>query len=178
MALKLQRTGERSNTPTCAGIFPRIRRHWLLGNSSLEISWRAIPQGGVQPPVVVIAKIPAEREPQHPLRLEARAVDDLGLQRMKERFHVGVVAGVPPRVALWRMPKARSRSRNAWPAYSLPRSLWKISPAPGCRRRTAASRTPRVRRASRVRPSLQASTRREHWSSTTARKRHRPPTGR
>src|SRR6266849_3176540 len=81
---------------TGAGIFPRICRHWLLGNASLEIGWRAIPQGGVQPPVVVIAKIPAEREPQHPLRLEASAVDDLGLQRMKERFHVGVVAGGPP----------------------------------------------------------------------------------
>src|SRR2546427_6322986 len=30
------------------------------------------------------------------LRLEASAVDDLGLQRMKERFHVCVVAGGPP----------------------------------------------------------------------------------
>src|SRR5438093_7350578 len=81
---------------TGAGIFPRIRRHWLLGNASLEISCRAILQGGVQPPVVVIAKIPAERESQPPLRLEASAVDDFGLQRMKERFHVCVVAGGPP----------------------------------------------------------------------------------
>src|SRR5439155_8696476 len=73
-------------------------------------------------------------------------------------------------------PSARKRSRNAWAAYSLPRSLWKTSPARGRRRRTAASRTVRVTRASRVRPSAHASTRREYWSSTTARKRHRPTT--
>src|SRR5947208_6094525 len=79
-----------------AGIFPRICRHALLGNSSLVIRWRPILQGGMQPPVVVIPKIPAEREPQPPLRLEASTVDDLGLQRMKERFHVCVVTGSPP----------------------------------------------------------------------------------
>src|SRR5216117_206334 len=67
--------------------------------------------------------------------------------------------GVPTRVALCRIPSARSRSRNAWAAYSLPRSLWNTSPARGRRRRTAASRTLRVKRASRVRPSAHAGAR-------------------
>src|SRR6266849_5642798 len=77
-------------------IFPRIRRHWLLGNSSLVLRWRLIPQGGMQPPVVVIAKIAAKREPQRPGRREVSTVDELGLQGMKERFHVRIVAGGAP----------------------------------------------------------------------------------
>src|SRR6266446_2965692 len=81
---------------TGAGIFPRIRRHGLLGNSSLVLRWRLIPQGGMQPPVVVIAKIAAERELQRPGRREVSTVDQLGLQRMKERFHVRSVAGGAP----------------------------------------------------------------------------------
>src|SRR5881409_2643169 len=45
--------------------------------------------------------------------------------------------GVPTRVALCRMPRTRRRSRNAWAAYSLPRSLWKMRPERGRRRRPA-----------------------------------------
>src|SRR6266705_1220608 len=75
-----------------AGIFPRIRRHPLLGCARLILDWGTIAQGGVQPPVIVIAKIAAQREPELVVRHEPRAVHHLGLQRVKERFHVRVVA--------------------------------------------------------------------------------------
>src|SRR5258708_19865821 len=50
----------------------------------------------MQPPVVVIVKIAAQREPQRPGRREVSTVDELGLQGMKERFHVRIVAGGTP----------------------------------------------------------------------------------
>ncbi|SRR6266704_6022366 len=74
------------------GIFPRVRRHPLLGNSRLKVDWGTIAQGGVQPPVIVIAKIAAQREPQPPFRRKPSAVHELGLQGVKERLHVRVVA--------------------------------------------------------------------------------------
>src|SRR5438094_6186301 len=77
------------------GIFPQFRRHPLLGSSRLVINWGAIPQGGMQPPVIVIAKIASQREPQLPLGPEPRAVHHLGLQRVKERLHVRIVARGP-----------------------------------------------------------------------------------
>src|SRR5437899_3831886 len=77
---------------TGAGIFPRTRRHPLLGSSRLIVDWGTIAQGGVQPPVIVIAKIAAQREPQPPFRRKPRAVHELGLQGVKERLHVCVVA--------------------------------------------------------------------------------------
>src|SRR6266571_7734697 len=75
-----------------AGIFPRARRHPLLGSSRLIVDWGTIAQGGVQPPVIVIAKIAAQREPQPLVRREPGAVHDLGLEGVKERLHVRVVA--------------------------------------------------------------------------------------
>ena len=77
------------------GIFPQFRRHPLLGSSRLVINWGTIPQGGMQPPVIVIAKIASQREPQLPLGPEPRAVHHLGLQRVKERLHVRIVAWGP-----------------------------------------------------------------------------------
>src|SRR5205823_15063663 len=113
------------------GIFPQFRRHPLLGSSRLVINWGAIPQGGMQPPVIVIAKIASQREPQLPLGPEPRAVHHLGLQRVNERLHVRIVAWGPHSGRALPDAQARSRSRNAWAAYSLPRSLWKTSPARG-----------------------------------------------
>src|SRR6266566_3222303 len=74
------------------GIFPRIRRHPLLGSARLIVDWSTIAQGGMQPPVIVIAKIAAQREPQPPFRRKPRAVHELGLQGVKKRLHVCVVA--------------------------------------------------------------------------------------
>ena len=54
------------------------------------------------------------------------------------------------------------------PMYSEPRSLWKITPRAG-RVSAACVRTRQVTAAVRRRVSVQASTRREYWSITTAR---------
>lgn len=64
----------------------------MVGSARLIIDWGTIAQGAVQPPVIVIAKIAAEREPQPAVRREPSAVHELGLQRMEERLHVRVVA--------------------------------------------------------------------------------------
>ncbi len=42
--------------------------------------------------MIVIPQVAPEREAQLAVRRESRAVDDLGLQRMKERLHMRVVA--------------------------------------------------------------------------------------
>ena len=47
----------------------------------------------MQPPVIVIAKIAAQREPQPPFGRKPRTVHELGLQGVKKRLHVCVVAG-------------------------------------------------------------------------------------
>src|SRR5713226_2118497 len=49
----------------------------------------------MQAPVIVIPQVAPEREAQLAVRREPRAVDDLGLQRMKERLHVRVVPRGP-----------------------------------------------------------------------------------
>ena len=55
----------------------------------------------MQPPVMVIAHIPLQRESELPFGGEARPVDQLGLQGMKERFHVrGVARRADPRGTL------------------------------------------------------------------------------
>ena len=46
----------------------------------------------MQPPVIVIAKIAAQREPQPPFGRKPRTVHELGLQGVKKRLHVRVVA--------------------------------------------------------------------------------------
>src|SRR5260370_3215535 len=51
--------------------------------------------------VIVIPQVAPEREAQLALRREPRAVDELRLQRVKERLHMRVVArGLPARGAL------------------------------------------------------------------------------
>src|SRR5947199_2859836 len=74
------------------GMFPRIRRHPLLGSARLIVDRSTVAQGGMQPPVIVIAKIAAQREPQPAFRRKPGTVHELGLQGVKERLHVRVVA--------------------------------------------------------------------------------------
>ncbi len=78
--------GEQMNgvPPAALGIFPRTRRHTLLGSWRLIIDRRTIAEGRVRPPVIVIAKIAAQREPQPSVRRKPSAVDELGLQGVKE----------------------------------------------------------------------------------------------
>src|SRR5947199_9818489 len=73
------------------GIFPQFRRHPLLGSSRLVINWGAIPQGGMQPPVIVIAKIESQSEASMPFGPETRAVQDLGLRRVNQGLQLHIV---------------------------------------------------------------------------------------
>ncbi len=50
----------------------------------------------MQTPVIVIPHVAPEREAQLALRREPRAVDELGLQRVKKRLHMRVVPRGPP----------------------------------------------------------------------------------
>src|SRR5205823_13435155 len=99
----------------------------------------------MQAPMIVIPHVAPEREAQLAIRCEPHAVDHFGLQRMKERLHMRVVPGGPP--ARSALPDTQDPEAIAEPlgGILLPRSLWKMRPGRGRRRRTAASSTARVR---------------------------------
>src|SRR5439155_156371 len=93
--------------------------------------------------VIVIPHVAPEREAQLALRREPRAVDQLRLQRMKERLHMRVVArGRPARGAL---PDAQDPEAIAQRPRGIPAASITVGDEAGWWAAAAAgdSRTPR-----------------------------------
>src|SRR5688572_2843292 len=73
----------------------------VLRGSSLIVNGRSVAQGRVQALIVVVPEIASELGAEFSLGLEPGAMNEVGLERMKERFHVSVVAwGAAPGHAL------------------------------------------------------------------------------
>ncbi len=88
----------------------------FLRCARLVVNRRTVPQRRVQPPVVIVANVASQLSPELGLRRKSRPVDELGLQLMEERLHMGVLLG-PPEPCL---PRQDDRVEMEEPRQALP----------------------------------------------------------
>ena len=78
----------------------------VLRRCSFIVNRRTVAQRRMEAMVVVVAQVPVELPPELADRLKLTAVDHIGLERVKERFDMSVLAGGPtPRHALAHAPR-------------------------------------------------------------------------